>query len=113
MLKLPNVVHLRAPAPEVLAGICMAAGHQGADMLVADMNMHPRDMMPLVASLMLCLRPGGLLVLTLKFPGLGRVKGSWEARLTQGLGVKFRFARLVWLLANTSCERTFIAIRQS
>ncbi len=110
---LPNVTHLQACAPEVLSSIAAAAGPEGVDMIVSDMNMHPGEVMPILASLMATLRPGGLLVMTLKFPGTGRQKGLWQPRLIAGLGVRFKFAKLVWLLSNTNCERTFLAIRHS
>lgn len=110
VLALPNVVHLQTRAPEVLSSISERAGLQGVDMLVSDMNMHPSDMMALIASVIPCLRQGGFLVLTLKFAGVGRNKDIWQERLMHGLGATFSFARLVWLLANTGSERTFVAV---
>lgn len=44
-------------------------------------------------------------------PPAGRDKAEWEGRVREGLGAGFRDLELVWLVANTSCERTCIARR--
>lgn len=44
-------------------------------------------------------------------PPARRDKAEWEGRVREGLGAGFRDPELVWLVANTSCERTCIARR--
>ncbi|KIY99051.1 hypothetical protein MNEG_8913 [Monoraphidium neglectum] len=62
-----------------------AEGEGGAEVLVSDMNMHPFEVAPVVLPLLSLLKPGGLLVLTLKLPGTGRNRTELVARTAEQL----------------------------
>ncbi|GBF88771.1 hypothetical protein Rsub_01672 [Raphidocelis subcapitata] len=113
VLELPAVRHVRAlseaagPALEAL----LPAG--GAELLVSDMCAHPVQAVKVLRPLLRLLRPGGLLVMTLKLPGVGRDRTGVVARVRRDLGpeVVESSVKAVWLLSNTACERTLIARR--
>ena len=112
VLALTNVTHFRCKAEEAGAALADLLGGGGADLLTCDMNSHPAEVLPIVRQLLPQLRPGGCLVLTLKFFGRGRVKPGWEEKLKQELGPEFSEGlRLLWLVANTNSERTCVAVR--
>lgn len=70
-------------------------------------------MLQLLRSVLPLLRPGGFLIYTLKFAGVGRDRsGSLDKLLEQLEGwVEASSCHLVWLMANTVNERCFIAQR--
>lgn len=108
-LALPNLKHVRAKAEEAVPAIQreLAAWGGRADLLVSDMNKHPAAMVKMVAPLLPLLRPGGRLVLTLKFFSRSRDK-VWDPRTCPELA-GFQGIEVVWLLANTAHERTCLA----
>lgn len=77
----------------------------------ADVNRHPAQLASLVRPLLPLLRPGGALLLTLKYRGRSKDKeAAWKQKLAAELGEGlFDRAELVWLLANTQHEQTYIA----
>lgn len=62
-------------------------------------------------SLLPFLRRGGLLIYTLKFAGIARDRSKSKAKLEEIFADYLEPGRLVWLLANTVNERTYIAKR--
>lgn len=64
--------------------------------------------MPAILPLVPCVAPGGWLILTLKFRGLGRDRSQWLGKLPAMLGRRCSQTRLLWLYANTDTERTFV-----
>jgi 23S rRNA U2552 (ribose-2'-O)-methylase RlmE/FtsJ len=81
------------------------------DLLTCDANTHPKyTLSKMVLPLLPHLRPGGLLVVTLKLHGTGRLRGRVSAdcaRQLEGSGVLPGAA--LWLMANTNNERTYVA----
>ena len=71
------------------------------------MNCHICEAVVPIKALLPALRPGGLLIVTMKFYGVGRVHTKWETKIPQELGMAR--CRIVWCLANTVNERTLIA----
>jgi hypothetical protein len=126
----PNVTHLACRAENALGTLrelvgagAAGAGAEGADgapgaaggadLVCCDMNFYPKEVLPVLGQVLGLLRPGGLLVFTLKFCGHGRDKSEWGGaggRLAAALGpLGFTDLRLVWLMANTMSERTCVA----
>ena len=82
-------------------------------MLVSDMNIHIGQALRPVQALLQILRPGGLIVVTLKFFGVGRQPRKWEAIAQKSLEDEGLInCKFVWCLANTVNERTLIAQKQ-
>lgn len=112
-LLLPNVHHIKLKSE--LAGKHVGAllGDGKADMIVADMNQHPDTTVEAIKPLLPFVRPGGIVIMTMKFYGLGRDRAAVHARITAALGnmIDPSSAKAVWLMANTVNERTFIAMR--
>ena len=112
-LVLPNVQHIKMKSE--LAGKCVGAllGNGQADLLVADMNQHPDTTVEAVKPLIPFLRPGGIIIMTMKFYGIGRNRAAVHARIAAAFGstIEYRSAKAVWLMANTVNERTFVATR--
>jgi 23S rRNA U2552 (ribose-2'-O)-methylase RlmE/FtsJ len=112
---LPNVVHLKRKCDAEGALAVGAALHgQPIDLLVCDMNVHPRVVLDALKPLLGMLRPGGLLLVTLKFNGVGREKTAALERMVARLEEceeRFERVKLVGLQANTQAERTLLATR--
>ena len=66
-----------------------------------------RQALPAILPLIPIVAPGGWLILTLKFRGLGRDRSHWLAKVPAMLGRECANTRLLWLYANTDTERTF------
>ena len=74
------------------------------------MNKHPAQLAALVRPLLPLLHPGGALIITLKYRGRSKDKEeAWRHKLAVELGEGFSRVELVWLLANTQHEQTYIA----
>ena len=54
---------------------------------------------------------GGVVILTLKFMGTARDRGQMEQQLRQAFAGELEQGRVFWLLANTVCEQTWIAVK--
>ena len=101
------VASIRAPRAPRHALICCPPSPT-----LADVNRHPLQLAELVRPLLPLLRPGGAVVLTLKFFGRTAARhGEWRQQLAEQLGPEFppEQAQLLWLLANTQHEQTFVA----
>ena len=61
----------------------------------------------MIKPLLRFLTPGGYLIITLKFVGVGRERGEWLEKIPALLDCKVRQARLLWLFSNTVYERTY------
>jgi hypothetical protein len=113
-LSLPNVHHLQCKSE--LAGDAIETLLEGekADLLVADMNQHPDTTVQAMKPLLPFVKPGGTIIMTMKFYGLGRDRSAPESRVLEALGcsVEPESGKAVWLMANTVNERTFIAVRR-
>lgn len=103
-----NVTHLKAKAQDVLPQI---SEHGPADVLVCDINHHICDTLPAVVGLLPCVEKGGLVIVTLKFFGVGRDRTKWLHKLTEDLKTDLEVLHVLWLHANTVNERTLIARR--
>lgn len=112
-LMLPNVHHVKLKSE--LAGKHVGAllGNGKADMLVADMNQHPDTIVAAVKPLLPFVKIGGIIIMTMKFYGIGRDRTAVHARVVAALGnmIECHSAKAVWLMANTVNERTFVAAR--
>lgn len=106
----PNVHHLRCLAEAAGDRIEALAAGRPVELLCCDANKHAAQGLPMVAPLLRLLRPGGLLVLTLKLRGRGRDRSQWQAEAEGALcPLGCDPPTLLWLLANTVCERTCVA----
>ncbi|KAK2075730.1 hypothetical protein QBZ16_001471 [Prototheca wickerhamii] len=109
-LALPNLVHIRKKVEDALPDVRRALGGAGADLLVCDMNKHPLAMIAMVKPLMPLLKPGGRLILTLKFFSRSRGK-AWDPHACPELEA-FEDIQVLWFLANTAHERTCMAVKK-
>lgn len=91
--------------------ICALLKGTQVDMLVADMNQHPDVTVLAMQPLLQFLKPGGAIIMTMKFYGIGRDRLSAQATTAAAFEsiVELQNAKVVWLMANTVNERTFIA----
>lgn len=108
---LPNVHHIKCKSE--LAGEAISSLLKGsqAELIVADMNQHPDVTILAMQPLLQFLKPGGAIVMTMKFYGIGRDRSAARAKVATAFNGKVRLAdsKVVWLMANTVNERTFIA----
>ena len=88
-----------------------AVAMQSADLLVCDINTHPDQCASLCRSLLPLLKPGGKLILTLKFTGTRRDRADRVANCAEILGPTVTDVKALWLFANTVCERTLCATK--
>ena len=112
-LLLPNVHHIRMKSELAGKHVRALLGNNKADMLVADMNQHPDTTVEAIKPLLPFVKPGGVIIMTMKFYGLGRDRAAVHARITAAFGnmIEYPSAKAVWLMANTVNERTFVAKR--
>lgn len=110
---LPNVVHLQKKSQEAGDELFRVLGGCPVDLIVCDANRHPLEIMDTLRPLLGVLRPGGFLLLTLKFRGKGWEKEGSEALMLEVLGPGFERVKLLWLFCNTQFERTLVAVRTS
>eukprot|EP00803_Ostreobium_quekettii_P002612 evm.model.scf_107.10 EVM.evm.TU.scf_107.10 scf_107:135093-147079(-) len=110
---LPNVFHIRLKGEEALSAVQDNLAGCAADLLVCDMNQHPYRAAEAVEGLIPAVRPGGLILITLKFPGVGRDRQPQVAKVTSKLAKLVEGCQCLWLMANTVNERTFIAWRSA
>ena len=112
-LILPNVHHIRMKSELAGKQVRGLLGNGKADMLVADMNQHPDTTVEAVKPLLPFLKPGGIIIMTMKFYGIGRDRAAVHARITAAFGsaIEYPSTKAVWLMANTVNERTFVATR--
>ena len=83
-------------------------------MRLTDLLLTPLDAPPqAVHSLLPFLRPGGLAIITLKFTGTGRDRSAHGSLLEELYRGVLQGGTLVWLLANTVCETTWIATKMA
>jgi len=111
----PLVTHARCKIED----LDMEAVAPGAVLagVVCDINAHPAQASEIIAPLLRRLRPGALVVVTLKFGGRGlgaasetrKARGADELVRDIGEMVPLAKARVAWLVANTDRERTLIA----
>ena len=74
-----------AEAPPAISAELAGLGAAQIDVLVCDVNAHGRDALALLTPLLPLLRPGGLLVWTLKCRGKGRMRDGLEAELMEAI----------------------------
>lgn len=111
---LSNVHHLQMKADNALEPIRNILGSQQADLMVADMNKHPATTARAMLSLMSVLRPGGTIIMTLKFYGVGREKHKKTERVVADIfddAIEPGSIKTLWLLANSVSEATLVAVR--
>lgn len=111
-LSLSNVHHLRCKSEVAGTHINTLLDGEKADLLVADMNQHPDTTLQAMKPLLPFVKAGGLIIMTMKFYGLGRDSSATEARIIEKFGssIESSSAKTVWLMANTVNEQTFIAV---
>lgn len=107
----PHVTHIRSTSQLADAAVEEQLKWHGgtAQLLLSDMNQHPKQVAAAMQPLLRHLRPGGWVIMTLKLPGLGRDRSHWLTKLPDLLQCSFSSARLLWLCANTDHETTFCA----
>ena len=103
-----NVTHIRSKAADAMSEI---ASFGAADLLFCDMNHHLCDTLPVVQSAFSCVRRGGLIVVTLKFFGVGRDRSKWIQKIRSDFKEQAEVVQVIWLHANTVNERTLVARR--
>lgn len=111
-LALSNVVHVQCMSQDAKAEVMATLGGISADLLCCDANRHPLSVVDMLNPMIGLLRPGGLLILTLKFRGKGRNKTETIDILIDSLKVYFEELKCLWLMANTQNERTLVARRK-
>eukprot|EP00798_Chlamydomonas_sp_ICE-L_P024506 gene24506-10104_t len=81
------------------------------DAVVSDMNLRPLATVEIFMSLVPYLQPGGLAIITLKYTFFCKGKGHSDmlALMTAAFDDLFEDHKVVWLLANTVNEATYIA----
>ena len=84
------------------------------DLLVCDINKHPEAAARICRDLFSQLRPGGRLVMTMKFFGVGRDRSQVTVKVEETLKgfVREGSVKEVALFANTVNERTLVAVRR-
>lgn len=122
VLSRPNVRHLQMKGEAAVQVIleearalrassgdtASASRDHPVDLIVCDINDHCETTSKIIAPLVPLLRPGGLMVMTMKCRGRG-IKREKEYELVQEtLGLKIGRLRSVWTMANTNYERTFL-----
>lgn len=112
-LSLPNVHHLKCKSELAGGRIAGLLGGDKADLLVVDMNQHPDTTVQAIKPLLPFVKAGGLIIMTMKFYGIGRDRSAIAARITKAFGssIESKSAKAIWLMANTVNERTFVAVR--
>ena len=109
---LPNVVHVRRMSQDATEEIEAALAGRAVDLVCCDANTHPFAVVELLRPVLGMLRPGGLLVLTLKYRGKGKDKEDHFQRVEEIVGEGFTDFTHLWLCANTRTERTLVARRR-
>jgi hypothetical protein len=66
------------------------------------------QVLDLIRSLVPAVRSGGLIIVTLKFAGVGRQRDSMVAKAQKLLGPSVSVFKCLWLLSNTVTERTLL-----
>lgn len=106
-----NVIHLRLKSDCVGAELREVLGDEQVDLLVCDMNQHPEGTARTLLPLLYYVRPGGAVIMTMKFFGLGRERLECVRRVNQILQEYTAPGSCHWLLANTVHERTYVTWR--
>ena len=107
---LPNVEHLAMKAQDAARVLKKSVREGCVDIIVCDINRPAFSCAEIVADLLPILRPGGLLVMTLKLTGLGRSLEGRLSRFEQFLDAAgIEAMEVAWLMANTGHERTLLA----
>eukprot|EP00455_Lapot_gusevi_P001445 TRINITY_DN10580_c0_g1_i1.p1 TRINITY_DN10580_c0_g1~~TRINITY_DN10580_c0_g1_i1.p1 ORF type:complete len:350 (-),score=58.71 TRINITY_DN10580_c0_g1_i1:38-1087(-) len=107
----PNVKHYKQRAEDALSSL---EGDAPYDMLMCDMNLTSQDAVEKFSSLAALLRPGAVLVFTMKYTGKSRNEEKLDQQameLATPLSSQYRDFRVVWLFGNSVRERTIIAYK--
>lgn len=115
-LAAPGVTHIPmlSSDPGAVERVRAALRGGAADALTCDANLPPKHAAAAVLPLLPLLKPGGLVVLTLKClnPGAGDDKAFATRVAGEVLGpAGVRPHRVVWLVANTLSERTLVLVK--
>mmetsp|Transcript_16526 Transcript_16526/g.51784 ORF Transcript_16526/g.51784 Transcript_16526/m.51784 type:complete len:230 (+) Transcript_16526:40-729(+) len=113
VLALGNVEHMRMKAEDAVSALL---GQGTFQLVVSDMNMHIKQCAEVARPLLPLLESGGHLIMTVKGFGRGRDKEHATKDFIDILGESnFRGGaagiKSLWLIANTVCERTLIAVK--
>ena len=111
MAALPNVRHLQLKTEDVVEPLRAALAGRAAAVVACDMNKTVLQCVELLDPVVQFLKPGGLLVLTVKCIGTGRDQSKQLQDVHTRLGASFSSVRTLWLMANTNKERTVVAIK--
>lgn len=109
---LPCVRHIRRVAnPEAVSEARSLLSGSPVDIITCDANVHPSELIEALKFFVpLMRRPGGALILTLKFRGVGRDRSTaFDKISTELVQVGLERPICVWLMANTNHERTLIS----
>jgi hypothetical protein len=116
VLALPSVYHVRSSLQHALVSGALS-DDAPYDVLVADLNADPRDCARWISPLFSLMRPGAVLVLTMKLP-----YASVDSEMAHGQPIIQAAADMLsfgwsgfhcrWLTANTVNERTLFAFRR-
>ncbi|GAX75923.1 hypothetical protein CEUSTIGMA_g3366.t1 [Chlamydomonas eustigma] len=108
--QLPNIHHIRKKASDACRDLeaLLRREEKQVDVLTCDMNMHPVRASQVLKSFLQYLKPGGQVVLTLKFTGTGRDRSKMATVLQDVFQDDLEDMHMIWLLSNTVCEQTWI-----
>jgi hypothetical protein len=116
VLAIPSVYHVRSNLQDALTSGALSADAP-YDLLVADLNADPRDCARWISPLFSLMRPGSVLVLTMKLP-----YASVDSEMAHGQPIIQAASEMLsfgwsgfhcrWLTANTVNERTLFAFRR-
>lgn len=106
----PNASPLLLPDPKF--NPLVTRNHCTVLLQVCDINLAPRYTLPILTRVMRALRPGGLVVFTGKFQGAGDHAGGYIDFIRTALP-QLRGTKCLWLLANTTHERTYIGWKRA
>ncbi len=117
VLVIPSVHHVRSSLQDALISGALNADAP-YDLLVADLNADPRDCARWISPLFQLMKPGSVLVLTMKLP-----YATVDSEMSHGqpiiqaasemLSFGWTHFQCRWLMANTVNERTLFAFRRA
>ena len=108
VIALPDVIHVKkmgeAAVEDLKVAKCMA------DLIVCDINQPPYRVASVLLQMMEFLKPGGSILMTMKFNGKGREhEGQVEGvEKIFGKAIDEKETNCVWLMSNTNRERTLL-----
>ena len=114
VLELENVHHVQKPSQNAAGDLEKILGDRNISLLTCDANRHPSFVAEMLAPVVKYVKPGGLMVITLKYSFKGRKKHKSSESMEElkesflKFGYELDHMRTVWLLSNTAYEKTVL-----